>query len=120
DQADLAARFAAKGVDRFAPPTRWSYGLDGTPALEGVAARLVCRRYDTQLIGDHWLVVGRVVHSAVHDAFRPPFLYHRRSFCRLGSLVVFPARSRRAAPSSAPPLHVLALARPSPKDLLFQ
>ncbi|GAA3983501.1 flavin reductase family protein [Thermobifida alba] len=80
DQADLAARFAAKGVDRFAPPTRWSYGLDGTPALEGVAARLVCRRYDTQLIGDHWLVVGRVVHSAVHDASRPPLLYHRGSF----------------------------------------
>ena len=80
DQADLAARFAARGVDRFAPPTRWSYGLDGTPALEGVAARLVCRRYDTQLIGDHWLVVGRVVHSAVHDASRPPLLYHRGSF----------------------------------------
>jgi len=80
DQADLAARFAARGVDRFAPPTRWSHDPAGVPALEGVAARLVCRRYDTRLIGDHWLVVGRVVHSVVHDASRPPLLYHRGSF----------------------------------------
>ncbi|MEY9212404.1 flavin reductase family protein [Thermobifida halotolerans] len=80
DQADLASRFAARGAERFAPPTRWSYDVEGVPALEGGTARLVCHRHETHLIGDHWLVVGRVVHSSVHDSSRPPLLYHRGSF----------------------------------------
>src|SRR5690606_37032019 len=80
DQTELATRFAAKGVDRFAPPTRWSRDRDGVPALDGVTARLVCSRAAARLIGDHWLVVGRVVAGTVHDPRRSPLLYHRGSF----------------------------------------
>jgi flavin reductase (DIM6/NTAB) family NADH-FMN oxidoreductase RutF len=80
EQADLAARFARKGVDRFAAPTSWRPGPEEVPLLDGVAASLVCRRFDTRLIGDHWLVVGEVTHTLVLEDPRPPLLYHRGAF----------------------------------------
>jgi hypothetical protein len=80
EQADLAARFARKGVDRFAAPTSWRPGPQEVPLLDGVAASLVCRRFDTRLIGDHWLVVGEVTHTLVLEDPRPPLLYHRGAF----------------------------------------
>ncbi|MFC9085069.1 flavin reductase family protein [Nocardiopsis dassonvillei] len=80
DQTDLAARFAHRGADRFAPPTSWRPGPEEVPLLDGVSASLVCRRFDTRLIGDHWLVVGEVTHTLVLDDLRPPLLYHRGAF----------------------------------------
>lgn len=80
DQTDLAARFDRRGTDRFAPPTSWRPGPEEVPLLDGVAASLVCRRFDTRLIGDHWLVVGEVTHTLVLDDLRPPLLYHRGAF----------------------------------------
>ncbi|GLU45706.1 flavin reductase family protein [Nocardiopsis ansamitocini] len=80
EQADLAARFAAKGADRFAPPTRWTRGAGGIPLLDGGTVRLVCARHETRLIGDHWLVVGEVTHSQVHADPPPPLLYHQGAF----------------------------------------
>jgi flavin reductase (DIM6/NTAB) family NADH-FMN oxidoreductase RutF len=41
---------------------------------------IVCRRLDTRLIGDHWLVVGEVTHALVLEDPRPPLLYHRGAF----------------------------------------
>ena len=80
-QADLAARFAHRGVDRFAAPTRWRPAPDGTPLLEGVCAHLLCTPYTTTDIGDHILVVGLVTGARIH---RPdqPLLYHRGRFGR--------------------------------------
>ncbi|MBE3000823.1 flavin reductase [Nocardiopsis sp. HNM0947] len=80
DQSDLAARFATKGVDRFAAPTSWRPGPEDVPLLDGTAVHLVCRRYDTRLVGDHWLVVGEVTHCLELDDPRPPLLYHRGAF----------------------------------------
>ncbi|WP_017612382.1 flavin reductase family protein [Nocardiopsis salina] len=80
DQADLAARFAAKGVDRFAAPTSWRPGPEDVPLLHGTAVHLVCRRYDTRLVGDHWLLVGEVTHCLELDDPRPPLLHHRGAF----------------------------------------
>ncbi|MFC3996625.1 flavin reductase family protein [Nocardiopsis sediminis] len=79
DQAAVAARFAAKGVDRFAHPTSWQRGTGGVPLLDDTAVRLLCRRDDTRRIGDHWLVVGEVVEAEV-GAPRPPLLYHQGTF----------------------------------------
>jgi flavin reductase (DIM6/NTAB) family NADH-FMN oxidoreductase RutF len=81
DQAELAARFAARGVDRFAGPTRWSTGPAGEPLLDGAVAHLVCEWYITHSVGDHWLIVGRVTGLRLGEA-GTPLLYHRGSFGR--------------------------------------
>ncbi|ASU82818.1 flavin reductase [Nocardiopsis gilva YIM 90087] len=80
DQRHLAARFAARDVDRFAPPTAWCRGAEDVPLLDGTAVHMVCRRYDSRLIGDHWLVVGEVERGYVLSDPRPPLLYHRGAF----------------------------------------
>ncbi|MFJ9554604.1 flavin reductase family protein [Nocardiopsis sp. NPDC101807] len=80
EQSDLAERFSRRGEDRFAPPTVWSRGPSQVPLLDGAAAHLVCSRFDTRLIGDHWLVVGEVTHTLVLDDPRPPLVYHRGAF----------------------------------------
>ncbi|MBB2914019.1 flavin reductase (DIM6/NTAB) family NADH-FMN oxidoreductase RutF [Streptosporangium becharense] len=79
DQADVAARFAGKGVDRFAAPTSWRPGPQGVPLLGGVSAHLVCAPHSTVDIGDHILVVGLVTETALAPEGRP-LLYHRGRF----------------------------------------
>ncbi|MEV3977584.1 flavin reductase family protein [Nonomuraea sp. NPDC049758] len=81
DQAELAARFARKGVDRFAAPTRWRAGPLGAPLLQDVSAHLICLPYETVEVGDHVLVVGLVAEAATHNAGRP-LLYHQGRFGR--------------------------------------
>ncbi|MGI5259353.1 flavin reductase family protein [Streptomyces angustmyceticus] len=60
DQAELAERFAARGVDRFAPPTVWQSGPHGVPLLEGCLGWLVCARRQVMRVGDHHLVLAAV------------------------------------------------------------
>ncbi|MBR8740193.1 flavin reductase [Nocardiopsis sp. MG754419] len=86
-QAELASRFARTGVDRFAPPTSWRFGPAEVPLLDGASAHLVCERFDTRLIGDHWLVVGQVTHTVVLEDPRPPLVYHRGTFSSVAPLV---------------------------------
>ncbi|MET9067209.1 flavin reductase family protein [Streptosporangium sandarakinum] len=81
DQAGLAARFASKGVDRFAEPTRWRPGPLGAPLLQDVSAHLVCLPHQTVDVGDHILVVGLVAEVSVRDRGLP-LLYHRGRFGR--------------------------------------
>lgn len=81
DQADLAARFASKGIDRFAAPTRWRTGPFGAPLLLDVSAHLICLPYQTAEVGDHVLVVGLVTEADVHNPSHP-LLYHRGRFGR--------------------------------------
>lgn len=63
DQVELARRFAARGVDRFALPTRWHTGPHGVPLLDDCLSWLICSRYDRIRLGDHHLVVGAVEHA---------------------------------------------------------
>ncbi|MFC4012515.1 flavin reductase family protein [Nonomuraea purpurea] len=81
DQAELAARFARKGIDRFAAPTRWRPGPLGAPLLADVSAHLICLPYERATVGDHILVVGLVVEADVHLPDRP-LLYHQGRFGR--------------------------------------
>ncbi|RJL24203.1 flavin reductase family protein [Bailinhaonella thermotolerans] len=80
-QAELATRFAAKGEDRFAEPTRWRPGRFGVPLLQDVSAHLICLPYDTVDLGDHTLVAGLVLEAQAHTPGRP-LLYHRGRFGR--------------------------------------
>ncbi|MGN9841167.1 flavin reductase family protein [Nonomuraea sp. H19] len=81
DQAELAARFARKDVDRFAEPTRWRPGPLGAPLLQDVSAHLICLPHEMVDVGDHVLVVGLVAEARVHGPGRP-LLYHQGRFGR--------------------------------------
>ncbi|WP_328690626.1 flavin reductase family protein [Streptomyces caniferus] len=64
-QREVAERFAAAGVDRFAPPTRWHTGPHGVPLLDDCAAWLVGTRHHQLELGDHQLIVCAVEHVRV-------------------------------------------------------
>ncbi|MBF8189819.1 flavin reductase family protein [Nonomuraea sp. K274] len=81
DQAELAARFARRSIDRFAEPTRWRPGPLGAPLLQDVSAHLLCLPYERAEVGDHLLVVGLVAEADVHRTGRP-LLYHQGRFGR--------------------------------------
>ncbi|NUW37932.1 flavin reductase family protein [Nonomuraea sp. SMC257] len=81
DQEEVAARFARKGIDRFAEPTRWRPGPLGAPLLHDVSAHLICLPHETADVGDHVLVVGLVAEAHVYSAGRP-LLYHQGRFGR--------------------------------------
>jgi flavin reductase (DIM6/NTAB) family NADH-FMN oxidoreductase RutF len=78
-QDGIAARFAGRGLDRFAG-TSWYPNEHGVPLLEGAVAQLTCEPYDTIEIGDHELVVGLVIDAVVRTEL--PLLYHQGRFGR--------------------------------------
>ncbi len=75
DQVELATRFASKGVDRFAHPTRWSVLPDGTPILDEAASLLHGRIAHRFAVGDHQIVVLRLLTAEVRRPYRP-LVYH--------------------------------------------
>ncbi|WP_394347328.1 flavin reductase family protein [Streptomonospora litoralis] len=85
DQRELASRFATRGIDRFAPPTRWQRGPEGLPLLHGAVGHVLCRKHDVLAVGDHWLVVGRVAQARVSAGAEAPLLYHRGRYGRFSS-----------------------------------
>lgn len=78
-QEELAATFARRGADRFAPPTQWWTGPSGVPLLREVPAWLVCRVVARVPAGDHRLVLAEVCAGNAAGPGRP-LLYHQRSF----------------------------------------
>ncbi|WP_433334785.1 flavin reductase family protein [Spirillospora sp. CA-294931] len=77
-QAEIADRFARRHTDRFGPPTRWSSGPRGVPLIAGAACQVACELDSVIAVGDHWLVVGLVVHAEAGAA--PPLLRHSRQY----------------------------------------
>jgi flavin reductase (DIM6/NTAB) family NADH-FMN oxidoreductase RutF len=77
----LAHRFAVKGEDRFAPPTRWRRGPHGLPLLAGATTHLICATASLITVGDHELVVGLVIEAAFGRGDRP-LLHHQGRFTR--------------------------------------
>ncbi|WP_322760657.1 flavin reductase family protein [Frankia sp. Cr2] len=84
-QDDTAQRFAAKGVDRFAPPTRWTRLPTGEPVLTETAAWVRARLEHRIVTGDHRLLVARVLQAHVEDDDARPLIYHNG---RYGTLTV--------------------------------
>ncbi|MER7817377.1 flavin reductase family protein [Streptomyces sp. NPDC096153] len=78
-QRDLAATFARRGADRFAPPTRWRTGPEGVPLLDGVLAWLVCRVVARVPAGDHRVVIAEAMAGDPEGSGRP-LLYHQGRF----------------------------------------
>jgi flavin reductase (DIM6/NTAB) family NADH-FMN oxidoreductase RutF len=79
---DLAALFARRGADRFAPPTRWRSGPAGVPLLADATIRMVCARREVVEVGDHFLVVGEVLGVERNGAGGDPLLYAHGEFGR--------------------------------------
>jgi flavin reductase (DIM6/NTAB) family NADH-FMN oxidoreductase RutF len=77
----LAHRFAVKGEDRFAPPTRWSRGPKDLPLLSDATTHLICATESLVTVGDHELVVGLVLDAAFGSGDRP-LLHHQGRFTR--------------------------------------
>jgi len=73
-QADIADRFARRDTDRFGPDTRWRSGPLGVPLIAGAACHVACEQEAVIGVGDHWLVVGLVIHAEASGA--PPLLRH--------------------------------------------
>jgi flavin reductase (DIM6/NTAB) family NADH-FMN oxidoreductase RutF len=79
-QEALAARFARKAEDRFAPPTRWRTGTAGLPLLVDATTHLVCTIHQQVTVGDHELVVGRLVEVAIGQGGDDPLIHHQGQF----------------------------------------
>ena len=80
-QQELAARFARKGEDRFGPATQWWTGPAGLPLLAGATVHMICATDSLVTIGDHELIVGRVVEASIGTS-DIPLLHHRGQFTR--------------------------------------
>jgi flavin reductase (DIM6/NTAB) family NADH-FMN oxidoreductase RutF len=81
-QHELAATFARRGADRFAPPTRWARGPYGIPLLVDVPAWLVARVVALVPAGDHRVVIAEAV-AGDPDGPGRPLVYHQGRYARL-------------------------------------
>jgi 3-hydroxy-9,10-secoandrosta-1,3,5(10)-triene-9,17-dione monooxygenase reductase component len=105
DQEALSARFASKGVDRFAG-LALQRGPDGIPLLPECMARFACKLAYQYEGGDHVIFVGEIIDFS-HSA-RKPLVFHGG---RYGMLL--PQQTAAPAPATA-------FSNLSPDDLLFQ
>lgn len=73
-QQDLSSRFAQRGVDKFAdfPLQRHERGY---PLLSEAHALIVCERHAMSEVGDHMLLIGRVVDLMVTEEGSPLIFY---------------------------------------------
>jgi len=95
DQIALSNHFARYSEDKFE-------GIDietapcGTPLLPGCAARFVCEKYQCVDGGDHWILLGKVIHF--DDFARSPLLYHQGAY---SALLPHPRQLREKTPAIA-------------------
>jgi flavin reductase (DIM6/NTAB) family NADH-FMN oxidoreductase RutF len=80
----LCRLFAAKNADRFASIT-WRPAPTGSPILERATAWIDCTIEQIQEVGDHLLVVGRVIDLAEGSAAEP-LLFHRGRYGSCASI----------------------------------
>ncbi len=78
DQQNLARRFAAKDVDRFAD-VAFIEGTAGAPLLAGAAASFECFNRSRYEEGDHVIFIGEVERCAYQPG-ASPLLFHGGKF----------------------------------------
>ncbi|MGH8962662.1 MAG: flavin reductase family protein [Jatrophihabitantaceae bacterium] len=75
EDESLCRLFAAKDADRFAS-IAWRAGATGAPILDRATAWVECEIEQVLEVGDHLLVVGRVIDLA-EGSGADPLLFHR-------------------------------------------
>lgn len=82
NQDVLARRFATPDVDRFSG-TEWRPSIvSGAPRLAGAGAWVDAQVDRTHPVGDHYLVVGKVMATEFAEGSEP-LVYHRSRFAAL-------------------------------------
>jgi flavin reductase ActVB len=76
-QADIAMRFANRGVEKFIDRTAPGE-ITGCHLVDGAVAQLECDIEHLLPGGDHSIVVGRVLEAYIREA--PALLYFNRQF----------------------------------------
>jgi flavin reductase (DIM6/NTAB) family NADH-FMN oxidoreductase RutF len=83
-QADLASRFGRADAAKFGRRTRWHRDALGLPVLDDVLAWLLLALTSYFPVGDHALVLGRVIASR-HAAAGQPLVHHNGEFAALAT-----------------------------------
>ncbi|MCV7321872.1 hypothetical protein AWB99_10745 [Mycolicibacterium confluentis] len=78
-QHDLSSNFARRADDKWAG-VDWTPSPGGNPVLSGVLGWIDCRLEAEYTIGDHHLVVGRVLDFHSERQAREALLYHRGGY----------------------------------------
>ena len=92
-QVELGRRFADRSGEPF-DGVRWEPGALGCPHLDGVLAVLDCDVEQVVPVGDHELVIGRVVGTTVAPGGPDPLVFARGRFRTLGGRGVRAVRGR--------------------------
>jgi 3-hydroxy-9,10-secoandrosta-1,3,5(10)-triene-9,17-dione monooxygenase reductase component len=71
DQAELSNQMASKGADKFAGVAWQPAPATGSPMIEGTLGYVDCQIQSAHEAGDHFVVVGRVLHLGIHEAEQP-------------------------------------------------
>lgn len=66
DQAELCWQFAKEADHRF-QGVSWSPAPNGSPIIDGCVAWIDCAVHSVNEVGDHYFVVGNVLHMDQHD-----------------------------------------------------
>ena len=90
-QDELATRFARKGADRFSAPTSWQPGPFQVPLIHGSAAWAVAEIEHRFPVGDHVIVVARLLHAEAQDG-SAPLVHHDGQFHRVSAHQPEPSR----------------------------
>ncbi len=90
EQQALSTYFAGGWKEPKAPPFRY-VAWNGGPRLEGCAAALGCRLYQSIEGGDHWIIIGEVL--ALHLGVEPryPLVFHAGMYRKLDKREIEPA-----------------------------
>jgi flavin reductase (DIM6/NTAB) family NADH-FMN oxidoreductase RutF len=82
-QEDTARRFAQGGAAKFGRATRWHRGPRGLPVLDDVLASLIVSVVRILPVGDHALVIGRVIEATHTPSPARPLIHHDGAFAHL-------------------------------------
>ncbi|MEN8041356.1 MAG: flavin reductase family protein [Actinomycetota bacterium] len=81
---DEAMRFATPGADKFGGSEwREASTAQAGPVLSSAFAHLECVTVDRHEVGDHWVIYGEVVSTAITDHDAPPLVWHGRGFVKV-------------------------------------
>jgi 3-hydroxy-9,10-secoandrosta-1,3,5(10)-triene-9,17-dione monooxygenase reductase component len=82
-QTEICRRLATKDPDKFSGLGWTPAPVTGSPLIDGAVAHFDCTLEQQHLAGDHWIVVGRVAHLALHRPDFTPLIFHRGTYGRL-------------------------------------